>query len=115
MTVPMMLAQRRQAQERVCASGVRLLCGTDAGIARGKPHGILPHSVVEHVDRGLALPLALAGATSFAAEACGLATSKGCLRAGYDADLLVVAGNLASGVTTLRAPVKVWVRGQHTR
>lgn len=112
LSVPMMLAQRRQAQERVCCSGVRLLCGTDAGIARGKPHGILPQSVAEHVDRGLTLPLALAGATSFAAEACGLVATKGRLRAGYDADLLVVAGNVAADVAALMRPVHVVLRGR---
>jgi imidazolonepropionase-like amidohydrolase len=112
--VPMMLAQRQEAQERVCRSGVRLLCGTDAGIGNGKPHGILGQSVAEHVDRGLALPLALAGATSFAAEACGLASTKGRLRPGLEADLLVVAGDLATNVTALARPVQIWVRGQPT-
>jgi adenine deaminase len=72
------------------AAGVRVVAGTDGGIAAAKPHGLLPVSVAFLVDGGVSTVAALASATALAAAACGLADSKGRLRAGYDADLLVV-------------------------
>ena len=57
------------------------------------------------------MPEALASATSAAAAACGLAASKGRLRAGYDADVLVVDGDLAQDVTALRRVRQVVLRG----
>jgi cytosine/adenosine deaminase-related metal-dependent hydrolase len=69
--------------------------GTNGGITAAKPHGLLPISVAFLVEGGLSTVAALASATALAAAACGLADRKGRLRAGYDADLLVVDG--ASG------------------
>ena len=60
----------------------------------------------------LTVPEVLATATSDAARVCGLAASKGRLRAGYDADVLVVDGNLAVDVTALRHVRQVVVRGR---
>jgi imidazolonepropionase-like amidohydrolase len=105
---------RREAWlRRVCGSGVRLVCGPDSGIAAAKPHGILPRGVGDHVRiGGLPIPRALAGANAFAADACGLAARKGRLRPGFDADLLVVAGDLATDIDALLTPLQVVLAGR---
>jgi imidazolonepropionase-like amidohydrolase len=54
--------------------------------------------------------LALVAASSGAAAAIGLGRSKGRLRRGYDADVLVVDGDLAA-LTTLRHVRQVVLRG----
>ena len=54
------------------------------------PHGLLPVSMAFLVDGGVSTAAALASATSLAAAACGLGDRKGRLRAGYDADLLIL-------------------------
>jgi imidazolonepropionase-like amidohydrolase len=46
-----------------------------------------------------------------AAEDCGLGGTTGQLAAGYAADLLVVDGDLSSGLEALSRPVDVRVRG----
>ena len=106
------LAQRAEWFARVCASDVRLVCGSDAGIGPAKPHGILPRAVVEHTRLGMPLGRALAGATALAADTCGLGRSKGRLRAGYDADLLLVDGDLSTDPGALLTPVRVVVGGR---
>jgi imidazolonepropionase-like amidohydrolase len=50
-------------------------------------------------------------ATSAAAETCRLGTVTGRVAAGYEADLLVVAGDLSRDLTALRSPVDVWRGG----
>jgi imidazolonepropionase-like amidohydrolase len=52
---------------------------------------------------------ALASATGLAARVCGLAGRTGSLRAGLDADLLLVAGDPTKDITALR-DVKMVVR-----
>jgi imidazolonepropionase-like amidohydrolase len=74
-------------------AGVRLVAGTDAGIAPSKPHDVLPHAIKVLADAGLTNAEALSAATSVAAEACGLADRKGALHVGKDADLLAVGGD----------------------
>jgi imidazolonepropionase-like amidohydrolase len=99
-------------RERVLAAEVSIHCGTDAGIAAAKPHGVLPLGIVQHVERGLSTRRALAGATSFAAEVCGLADRKGRLAAGYDADVLVVHGELQEVVSAVTQPALVVLAGK---
>ena len=55
---------------------------------------------------------ALASGTSVGAEVCGLADRKSRLRAGYDADLLVVDGDVLTDITALRNVQAVYARGQ---
>ena len=54
---------------------------------------------------------ALASATSTAATACGVRTSKGRLGPGLHADLLVVDDNLETDVTALLRPQTVLLHG----
>jgi imidazolonepropionase-like amidohydrolase len=67
--------------------------------------------VCELVTAGLDVTEALATATSGAAEACGVSARKGRLAPGYDADLLVVDGDLEADVTALHRPRTVLLRG----
>jgi imidazolonepropionase-like amidohydrolase len=94
------------------AAGVRVVSGSDGGIAAAKPHGLLPVSVAFLVDGGVSTAAALASATALAAAACGLGDSKGRLRAGYDADLLVVDGDPAADIGALARPVAVFAGGR---
>ncbi len=55
--------------------------------------------------------LALVAASSGAAAAIGLGRSKGRLRRRYDADVIVVDGDLAADLTTLRHVRQVVLRG----
>lgn len=94
-------------------AGVHLVSGSDAGINPGKPHGILPESVIGLVGGGVAASAALTSATSDAAIACRL-PSKGRILPGYDADLLVVQGNPLDDITALRNPLAVYLMGAST-
>ncbi|GAA3567636.1 amidohydrolase family protein [Nonomuraea rosea] len=91
-----------QGVRRLYEGGVRLVAGADSGIGPAKPHGILPRTIAEYVQAGLPAATALAAATSVAAEACGLATRKGRIRPGHDADLLLVEGDPVEDPSALR-------------
>lgn len=93
-------------------AGVRVVSGSDGGISVGKRHGILPEAVISLVDGGVPVADALATATSLAAAACGLADSKGRVLAGYDADLLVVLGDLSADIAALRNVEAIYLRGE---
>ena len=73
--------------------GLRLVCGSDAGVIPRKPHGVLPWGIIHFGSIGLTNVEAIASATTVAAEACRIADRKGKIAPGYDADLLAVAGN----------------------
>ncbi len=97
---------------RMQQAGVTLVSGVDAGIAEVKPHGIVACAVADLVAGGVGTGAALASATSVAADACGLGNRKGRLRAGYDADLLLVNGNPFDDVAALRQVGAVMVQGR---
>jgi len=111
-TFGQMLQARSDFVGRLHRAGVRLVSGVDSGIGPAKRHGVLPHAVCELVTAGLSVTEALATATSGAAEACGVSARKGRLAAGYDADLLIVGGNLETDITALHQPRSVLLRGQ---
>jgi imidazolonepropionase-like amidohydrolase len=97
----------------LCRGGVVPVSGSDAGIGPPKPHGVLPQAVIELVDScGVPAAVALASATAQAARACGLAGRTGRLRAGLDADLLVVDGDPIADVTALKRVCAVVSRGR---
>lgn len=95
---------------RFHASGVLLVGGSDAGISTGKPHGILAEALVEAAGC-MPAAAALAGATSIAARTCGLDDTKGRLRPGYDADLVVVDGDPLADMTDIRRVRQVVLAG----
>jgi cytosine/adenosine deaminase-related metal-dependent hydrolase len=63
-------------------------------------------------SRGVSTVAALASATALAADACGLGNKKGRLRAGYDADLLVVDGDPVADISALTRPTAVFAAGR---
>lgn len=97
---------------RLHAAGVPIVAGSDAGIHPAKPHGVVAHSVADLVRSGMPIALAVAAATSKAAEACGLAGTAGRLRPGMVADLAVVAGNVERDVAALAQIRDVVLRGR---
>ena len=105
--------QARQALAgKLHAAGVIIASGADAGISAGRPHGILANAIADLVAGGIPAADALASATSVAARACGLGDRKGRLRAGYDADLVVVEGDPHADIRALSAVQAVYLNGQ---
>jgi imidazolonepropionase-like amidohydrolase len=97
---------------RLHRAGVTMVSGVDAGISDVKPHGILALAVADLVVSGIPAADALASATSRAADVCGLGGRKGWLRAGYDADLVVVDGDPLTDIRALAAVSAVYLNGQ---
>jgi imidazolonepropionase-like amidohydrolase len=93
-------------------AGITLISGVDSGINPFKPHGFLPGSVAALVDCGVPEVVALASATGLAADACGLTARTGRLRAGLDADLLLVRGDPSRDIKALSA-IHTVVRAGH--
>ena len=108
----MTLESRRAHVGRLVGAGVTLISGVDAGISTGKPHGAMPFAIAELVGCGATPTAALASATSGAARACGLGDRKGTIRAGFDADLVVVDGDPSADITALEQVRAVYVGGQ---
>ena len=100
-----------EAVQRMHRSGVRLVAGTDAGVAPAKPHGLTPYAVQGMAEAGLPTVDALRAATSSAAEACGLTGRKGVLARGADADVLVVGGNAIADLRRLHDVLAVFRAG----
>ena len=113
---PPQFAARREARmrliERMHRAGVRLVVGTDAGIA-GVTHDSATWGVRAFTEAGLANVEALRAATSLAAEACDIADRKGRLAPGMDADIVAVGGDLLADLAALdhvRAVFRAGVR-----
>jgi imidazolonepropionase-like amidohydrolase len=87
---------------RLHARGVRIVTGIDAGLGPGWAHGNLHLGVSQLEEAGFSPTEAVAAATSEAARVCGLEHRKGLLRKGYDADLIVVDGDLQNDLTALQ-------------
>lgn len=92
--------------------GVRIVCGVDAGVGDSKPHGIVALAMADLVEAGFTNSEAIASATSIAAGTCGLGRSKGRLKPGYDADVLVVSGDPLEEITDLTRVEAVFVAGR---
>jgi imidazolonepropionase-like amidohydrolase len=113
MTPEEVVGRRRLLLGRMHDAGVRFVGGSDAGIAPLKAHGRYPAAVVELAAVFGVVP-SLVASTSTAAEVCGLGTATGSLRRGYDADLLVVDGDLATDLDLLWQVRQVVLRGRAT-
>ncbi|MFN2540389.1 MAG: amidohydrolase family protein [Mycobacteriales bacterium] len=112
---PPAIATRMEQMERnmlwLASAGARLVIGTDAGIAPGKAHGVLPFAF-RNLRAGLSAVDLLRIMTSVAADAIGLAGRKGVIRPGADADLLAVRGDPLADADALHDIVEVWAGGQ---
>jgi imidazolonepropionase-like amidohydrolase len=100
---------RAELMTRAHAHGIQIVSGLDAGASPAKPHGALWRAVVALVEGGLPIAVAMATATSVAADACAVPTGR--LRVGRSADLLVIDGDLRHDVDALGRPLAVVVRG----
>ena len=108
---PEQVVERRMSLlRRMTTFGVRFISGADAGIAPGKAHGKYAEAVIELGQVTGTVP-ALVAASSSAAAAIGLGQLKGRLRRRYDADLIVVDGDLAADLTAVRNVRQVVLRG----
>ncbi|MGI5127164.1 amidohydrolase family protein [Pseudonocardia sp. CA-107938] len=101
----------RRVAGLVHGAGVAFVAGSDGGIGPAKPHGLLPLTLAEYVTAGMPSRAALTAATSAAADALG-ATTKGRIRPGHDADLLVVDGDPIADIAALQRPLAVYLAGQ---
>jgi imidazolonepropionase-like amidohydrolase len=104
--------QRADMIGRLHARGVRVVVGIDAGLNPRMAHGNLHIGTALLDDAGLSVAQTLVAATSGAARVCGLGHRKGLLREGYDADLIVVEGDLQSDLSALQRVDLVVVAGQ---
>ncbi|MGI8311083.1 amidohydrolase family protein [Saccharopolyspora hattusasensis] len=93
------------------AAGAVIVAGTDAGIGPYKPHDVLPYAQDRLAAFGMDPVTILRSMTSVAAGVCGLGHRKGRLRAGYDADVVVVQGDPNADLSALHRVVAVYSRG----
>jgi imidazolonepropionase-like amidohydrolase len=104
---------RAQMIARLHEAGVAVVTGLDAGLNPWLAHGNLSAELDLFSEAGLTGAQILAAATSRAAEVCGLGDRKGKLRAGYDADVVLLDGDASDDLTTAcRQVVDVYVGGQ---
>ncbi|MBO0841781.1 MAG: amidohydrolase family protein [Nocardioides sp.] len=106
------LATRIAVYARLGEHGIPVVAGVDSGMGPFKPHGSAWRTVVDLVEGGYPPAEALAAATSYAAEVCGLGEITGRLATGYAADILVVDGDPASDPAALGRPLAVHLRGR---
>jgi imidazolonepropionase-like amidohydrolase len=109
--MPAIVANMRSLYE----AGAVLLAGTDAGINPMKPHDAQRFAVPEMAMLAMTPVQALVAATSDAAKVCGLAHRKGRLGAGFDADLIAVAGNPLEDPAAIHDLRAVYLGGQLVR
>ncbi|MEO6879822.1 MAG: amidohydrolase family protein [Mycobacteriaceae bacterium] len=115
---PVLQARAEQVRvnvQRMHTAGARIVCTSDAGVGPHKPHGVLPHGVVDAARVGFSNVEALASVTTVAAAACGLAGRKGAITAGHDADLLAVQGNPLETIGDIHRTAAVFRRGLRVR
>ena len=91
--------------------GARIIAGTDAGVDN-TPHHQFVGGLEYLVSLGLAPAEVIAMATTQAADALGLGAVTGRLAPGYEADLIVVAGDPAADISALGALQRVVARGR---
>lgn len=110
---PSSLANASEATKRLSDAGVRILAGTDAadvGVL-GTAHGASLHAELALlVAAGLSPVEALRAATSTAAESFRL-DDRGRVRAGLQADLVLIDGDPTSDITDSLSIASVWRRG----
>jgi imidazolonepropionase-like amidohydrolase len=111
-TPEMVRGIRLDTVRRMREGGVQFVAGRDSGIAPQLAHGSMHEGVTFLVDAGASEAEALVSATSRAAGACGVGPTKGSLRPGFDADVLVVDGDLSSDIGRLGDVRAVFLAGQ---
>jgi imidazolonepropionase-like amidohydrolase len=84
---------------RALKSGVKMPMGTDAVAGA---HGQNARELIARVEEGQTPLAALVSTTSLAAESMGLGKTIGTLAAGYEADIVAVAGDPTKDIAKLR-------------
>ena len=105
--VPLIIGNTRRMYE----AGARLVAGTDAGIAPGKPHDVLRYAPAMLRELGIGPAEALRIITSEAAGVIGLGHRKGRIAPGFDADILAVDGDPLADLAALHRIRAVYARG----
>ena len=96
---------------RMHRGGIAFVTGADSGIVDWMGHGKLFRAVAFLVESGATITQALVASTSLAAASCGISDRKGLLRTGYDADLVIVDGDLGEDVDALQRVRSVLLAG----
>jgi imidazolonepropionase-like amidohydrolase len=96
-----MLPRVREATAHAWKLGVKVIAGTDTDYGRQSTRRI-PDEVAELVGAGMPALDAIKGATSTAAECIGVGRRTGAVRAGLEADLIVVERDPLADVSALR-------------
>jgi imidazolonepropionase-like amidohydrolase len=96
-----MLPRVREATAHAWKLGVKVIAGTDTDYGRQSTRRI-PDEVAELVEAGMPALDAIKAATSTAAECIGVGRRTGAIRAGLEADLIVVDRDPIADVTALR-------------
>jgi imidazolonepropionase-like amidohydrolase len=97
--------------KRLKDAGIRIAMGTDTGPA-GRFQGYFEHLELEHmVSAGLTPMQVIVSATSDAARCMGVADRIGTLKAGLEADFLILARDPLTDIRDTRTLESAWVRG----
>ena len=95
------------------AAGVRIAAGSDMGIQFVRHTGAtLARELAVYVERGMRPSMALASATSQAAELLGVSDEVGTIEPGKAADLVLVADDPTDDLMALSRPETVWQSGR---
>jgi imidazolonepropionase-like amidohydrolase len=105
-------ATLQAARRRLVELGATVVVGSDAGISAAKPHDVLPYAFADLIESGMSPIEGLRTLTAGAARACGVAERKGRLAAGFEADVVAVAGDPLRDPAALRSVTGVWRAGQ---
>ena len=104
------LEARRKHAAKFCEEGVRIIAGTDCGVAN-TPFDSLIDELVEYVNAGMTPTAALRNATSESARFLGQ-PRLGQVRQGFAADMTFLAGNPLADPANLRKPRMVMKGGE---
>jgi imidazolonepropionase-like amidohydrolase len=103
----------RQSIARAVSAGVRVVMGTDSGATA---HGRNLEELGHLVDVGMTPQAAIHAATRLAAESLGVASRRGSIQPGMDADLVAFNVDPLTRISALAHPdsvTDVWARGRH--
>lgn len=96
--------EHRKSFRRAVEAGVRIAMGTDSGVGRHGDNGQELQLMVEH---GMTPMQAIVASTSSAARLLHLDQQLGTLEAGKLADVILVSGDLTSGISAITDPANV--------